>query len=75
MDLAKTLIKTLAGPFKPEQFHDQYRENVEQLLKAKRDGKKTIASVKKPTARPVVNILEALQKSLAAAKKSKRKAA
>jgi DNA end-binding protein Ku len=70
IELAKTLIKSLAGPFKPERFHDQYRENVEKLLEAKQKGQKTIPTVKQPHPRPVVNIMDALKRSLAESKKS-----
>jgi len=63
MQLAKTLVNTLAGPFKPEQYHDEYRANVEHLLEAKQRGQK-IKPAAKPKTRPVVNIMEALQQSL-----------
>jgi DNA end-binding protein Ku len=63
MTLAKSLIESLAGPFKPEQYHDEYRQNVERLIEQKQKGRK-ITSVKQPAKAPVVDILEALQKSL-----------
>ena len=78
MDLAKTLVNKLAGPFRPEQYHDEYRENVERLLKQKRDGHK-VTPVKAPRVRKVVDIMAALQRSLAesktAAKSTPRKKA
>src|SRR5450755_1128712 len=40
MTLAKSLIESLAGPFKPAQYHDQYRENVERLIQQKQKGRK-----------------------------------
>jgi DNA end-binding protein Ku len=69
IELAKTLINTLAGPFKPEIYHDEYRDNVERLIEAKKRGRK-ITAVEKPKTRPVLNIMEALQKSLQASKKT-----
>lgn len=63
MDLAKKLIDTLASPFKPEQYEDEYRKNVERLVEQKRKGHK-ITEVKQPRAAPVVDILEALKRSL-----------
>ncbi len=63
MDLAKRLIESLASPFLPDQYHDQYRENVEQMLEQKQSGHK-IAAVKQPANRSVVNIMDALQRSL-----------
>lgn len=63
MDLAKRLIEALASPFKPEQYHDTYRENVMRLLDQKQKGQK-ITAVKQPKMAPVVDILTALQQSL-----------
>ena len=36
LDLAKKLIDTLAGTFKPEEYHDEYKQNVEKLIESKR---------------------------------------
>ena len=64
IDLAKQLIDTLAAPFEPEQFHDQYKANVEKLIEAKRSGKKVVP-IKQPKAAPVIDLMQALQQSLA----------
>ena len=37
LDLAKQLINSLASPFHPEQFEDEYRKNVEKLITTKRN--------------------------------------
>ncbi len=74
MDLAKTLLNTLVAPFKPEEFHDQYRENVEHLIEAKRKGK-PMEPVEQPKQAPVVDIYEALQRSLQQVKGGRNKAA
>jgi DNA end-binding protein Ku len=71
LDLAKKLIETLAGPFKPREYHDTYRENLESLIKRKRLGEK-VSPVKRAKTAPVVNILEALQRSLRQPTKKKR---
>jgi DNA end-binding protein Ku len=63
IDLAMKLIDQLAGPFHPEQFHDAYRENVERLIAQKAKGK-TIAAEPKARRAPVIDLMEALQKSL-----------
>ncbi len=63
LDLAKRLIDTLASPFKPEQYQDEYRKNVERLVEQKQKGQK-ITAVKQPRTAPVTNILEALKRSL-----------
>lgn len=79
VDLAKKLIETLAEPFKPEQFHDEYKEKVAELIKKKRKGQK-ITPIRQPKLAPVVDLMQALQKSLAknsahtsSAKKASRK--
>ena len=63
LDLAKSLVSHLAAPFKPQQFKDEYRENVERLIQQKRKGQK-ITAVKKPRKAPVVDLMEALKRSL-----------
>ena len=75
LNMAKKLIDELAGPFKPQQFEDEYRRNVERLIEQKQKGRK-ITAVKQPKPAPVVNIVEALQRSLQeSAKKAKATAA
>lgn len=64
IDLARKLIETLAGPFKPKQFHDEYRLNVEQLIQKKRKGQK-IVPIRQPKTAPVTDLMQALQASLA----------
>jgi DNA end-binding protein Ku len=72
LKLAQTLIGSLAAHFEPEKYHDTYREQLEALIQSKVEAK---AEGKSPAAAPaaakarVVDIAEALQKSLAALKK------
>ena len=56
LDLANKLIETLAAPFKPEQFHDEYKKNVEALIERKRAGKKVVP-IKQPKQTAVTNIM------------------
>jgi DNA end-binding protein Ku len=63
LSLAKDLIQHLAGPFKPEELHDTYRENVEQLIEQKRKGQK-VTSIQRPRKAPVVDLMDALKRSL-----------
>lgn len=64
IDLARRLIETLASPFEPAQYHDEYKKNVEQLIEHKRKGQK-IKAVEQPRKAPVVDLMRALQESLA----------
>jgi len=63
LDLAKNLIEQLARPFHPEEFHDTYRGNVERLIEQKKKGQK-ITTVTQPRKAPVVDLMEALKRSL-----------
>lgn len=71
VDMAKKLIDTLAAPFKPSEYHDTYSENVQKLVDAKLKGRKA-PTVKQPKPAPVVDMLEALQRSLKAAGAGKK---
>jgi len=60
--LAKTLIERLAGPFRPEELYDTYREAVERLIEQKRKGQK-ISATSHPRKAPVIDLMEALKRS------------
>jgi DNA end-binding protein Ku len=63
LDLAKSLVKQLAAPFKPDEFEDTYRKNVEKLIDQKKKGKPvTLAEPRRKA--PVIDLMEALQRSL-----------
>ena len=65
LDLALLLIRSLAAPFEPVKYRDSYREKLEALIQSKIAGEDVVEA---PAPRPaqVVNILEALQRSLEA---------
>ena len=63
MDLARRLIDTLASPFKPELYKDEYRENIERLIAQKHKGRE-VKEVSQPKPEKVVDILDALKRSL-----------
>src|SRR5574340_134732 len=68
LDLAKTLITALAAKFDPEKYHDTYRENLQKMIEAKIEGRKVVETPA-PQVAPVVDIMEALKRSLAERKK------
>ncbi len=72
LDLAKKLIDTLAGAFRPEQYHDEYKQNVEKLIEAKRKGHK-VTPIRQPKKAPVIDLMQALQQSLAKTARSESK--
>lgn len=74
LKLAFQLIDTLSGKFQPEKFHDDYQANVERLIEQKQKGER-VRTVAHERPRAPVNILEALQKSLAQSKTGAKSAA
>ena len=66
IDLAEHIIDKKAAKFDPSQFDDKYEEALLELIRAKKAGKR--APKAKPTEKPsnVVNLFDALKKSLAA---------
>ena len=67
LQLAKQLIDSLSEPFDAEKFEDEHIKRMEELIDAKLKGRKL--TVVKPTSRPkVVDLMDALQKSVAQAK-------
>jgi DNA end-binding protein Ku len=76
VELAEQLVHKLAGPFKPEQYEDEYRKRVIEMLEAKGEGKRVRGEPKRKMA-PVIDLMEALKKSIgkpAAARKPARRA-
>ncbi|WP_179503279.1 Ku protein [Nocardioides daedukensis] len=70
--MAHMLVETLAGDFEASEFEDDYAEAVEALVKTKVEGgevKRTPTATK--SSGEVVDLLAALQKSVAAAKESR----
>jgi DNA end-binding protein Ku len=64
MDLAHRLIETLADKWKPEEFRDTYTEVLRKTIEAKVEGKE-IELPREERARPVGNLMKALEESLA----------
>ncbi|MDP9054562.1 MAG: Ku protein [Acidobacteriota bacterium] len=67
MNLAKMLVESLAGAFEPEKYHDTYRDNLREMIQAKVEGHKVVETPEAHIA-PVIDIMEALKKSLEARK-------
>ncbi len=68
LDMAKMLIENLAGDFEPQKYHDNYRDNLMKMIEAKIEGRKVVETPQ-PHVAPVIDIMEALKKSLAEKKK------
>jgi DNA end-binding protein Ku len=74
LDMAFTLIDLLRKPFDPTEYTDHYREALTQLIEAKLEGREVVTS---PAAREakVIDLADALRRSVEAAKKGKPKRA
>jgi DNA end-binding protein Ku len=70
LELATRLIETLADKFKPEQYEDEYQANIERLVEQKRKGEK-VKAAPKPRKAPVIDLMQALQRSLSEESKAK----
>lgn len=69
LEMARQLIDSLTQDFHPEQYHDEYRERVLELIEKKAEGKRvTMPRARKEPAK-VIDLVSALQASLNASKK------
>jgi DNA end-binding protein Ku len=72
LEMAFTLIDIFRKPFEPSEYHDHYREALAELIEAKLEGKQV---VKAPAPRDnrVIDLADALKRSVEAAKKEAAK--
>jgi DNA end-binding protein Ku len=68
LDMAKMLISSLEADFEPKKYHDEYRDNIRKMIDDKIEGRKVVATPAAHTA-PVIDIMEALKRSLAEKRK------
>ena len=73
LEMAKTLISSLEADFEPAKYHDAFRENVGKMIEDKVEGRKVVAAPAVHVA-PVIDIMEALKRSLAEKRKPARTA-
>jgi DNA end-binding protein Ku len=67
--LAEQVVESMAAPFEPQKFRDEYRYRLQALIEAKMEGRAVVAAEQPRRLAPVVDLMEALQKSLATAQK------
>jgi len=63
--LAEQLIKSLAAPFEPGKYEDTYQNSLQELIDAKASGRKISIVPHAAEKTPVIDLMEALKKSLA----------
>lgn len=70
--LAQQLVSSLAADFEPQKYRDDYQERLQGLIRAKLEGKQVTAAAQ-PQLAPVIDLMEALKKSLADREAAPRK--
>lgn len=71
IQMAEALVESLAGAFEPDRFHDDYREQVLDLIRKKADGEE-FETPEPATEKPkIVDLMAALEASVEAAKTSR----
>ena len=63
LQMAKTLIGAMVKPFEPEQFKDEYREKLWEIINGKIQGKEIVVS-EDTVEYNVINLMDALKQSL-----------
>jgi DNA end-binding protein Ku len=66
--MAESLVESLTAEFEPEKYHDEYREQVMALIQMKADGEEFEVPESVAEKPKVVDIMAALEASVAAAK-------
>ena len=70
LDLAKHIVNQKAGHFEPDKFEDQYETALIDLINQKRAGK-PITAKERPRGENVVDLMDALRKSIGGAEAAK----
>jgi DNA end-binding protein Ku len=70
--MAESLIESMSADFDPDQYHDEYRGALEQVIEAKVEGREVVEQpVQEEETGSVVDLMAALRASVAAAKKGR----
>ena len=68
LTLATQIIDSLAAEWDPERYHDTYTEELRELIKRKEAGKETTIEAPPPSSAKVIDLMAALEASVAASK-------
>ncbi|HEX2133442.1 MAG TPA: Ku protein, partial [Actinophytocola sp.] len=69
IDMAVSLIDSMTDEWRPEEYHDTYTEQVEKLIEDKREGREIVAESEPAEPTKVVDLFEALSRSVEGRKK------
>jgi len=74
LDMALALVENLSSAWEPERYTDEYRDNLMRVIQAKIKGRKPrLKEEDRPQEAEVIDLMERLQKSLAASRGGARK--
>ena len=73
LDMARSLVENLSDRFKPEEYRDEYRVALEELIARKLKGEQRSAKRRKPEPM-VTDLMDALKQSVEASRSSRRAA-
>jgi non-homologous end joining protein Ku len=73
LDLAEQVMQSLVGEFDPSELHSEYRQDLRALLEAKLEGREITKPEPAPET-PVVDLMDALKRSVAEAQDRKKAA-
>lgn len=68
LELAEELVASLVGKFEPEKYEDEFRKNMLAVIAAKVSGGEVEAAGAPAPAKPMLDVMEALRRSISAAK-------
>lgn len=71
LEAAVTLIEQLAIPWEPKRYHDAYRERVLEMIESKAKGERVEVAAEAPEETKVVDLMDALRRSVEAAQASR----
>jgi DNA end-binding protein Ku len=71
--MASQLVESLAADFEPDRFRDTYREAVLDLIEKKASGQEVVAPVSQIQPDKVIDLMAALEASVAAAKDARKR--
>lgn len=72
LTMAKTLINSMAQPFEPEKYHDEYQKRLRKIIEAKINGNEVVQAPETNQGN-VIDLMDALQGSIAQIKQTKPK--
>lgn len=75
LDMAISLIESMSEEWKPDEYHDTYTQRVEQLIEDKKEGREYVTEEAPSEPTKVVDLFEALAKSVESRKKKREPAA